>query len=134
MTTSSPNPTGSAPVDSPTRDVGACPPWCDGHAEDFQPWWYGDGGQRERDHATYFESVGERADRVTVGLVAVQTSSGISAGRVVIDPEGANDAVEQCLTPGQALAVAAALAGEGRTPEVVDQLREAAAMARSWLN
>jgi hypothetical protein len=71
---------------------------------------------------------------VTVGLVAVQTASGISPGRIVIDPEGAHDAVEQCLTPGQAMAVASALDGEGRAPEVVGQLVEAVAMARSWLN
>lgn len=132
MTTSSTSPTGSAPV--AIRNIGACPPWCDGHAEDFQPWWYGDAGERERDHATYFESVGDGSDRVTVGLVAVQTATGIGPGRIVIDPEGAHDAVEQRLTPGQATAVASALAGEGRAPDVAGQLRAAAALARSWLN
>jgi hypothetical protein len=113
--------------------TGACPPWCDGHAGDFQPWWHHDAGQRERDHATYFESVGERGDLVTVGLVAVQTPAGIGPGRVVLDPEGTG-AVEQRLTPGQAEAIATALASDGHTPEVVSQMRAAAAMARGWLN
>ena len=135
MTTSFPNPTGSASVRSPIPDVGACPPWCDGHAgEDFQPWWYYGDAQPERDHASYFPSVGERDDLVTVGLIAVQTPAGIGPGRVVLDPEGARDAGEQRLTPGQAEAVAAALDVDGRTPEVVTQLRQAAAMVRAWSN
>jgi hypothetical protein len=112
----------------------ACPPWCDGHVEDYQPWWHSDAGQRERDHATYFDTIGERSDFVTVGAIAVHTLAGIGEVRVMVDTEGAHDAVEQRLTPGQTDALATTLDVDGKMPDVVDQLRAAAAMIRSWLN